>query len=156
MADEMAEWRKQERVKNRAMATRVQELLRNPERIELVYLVPDENYGPPKKKPDVEYFNWWEVTGRRMLTDEERHRLVGSLSADVETHWENGGAMCFEPRHALRVHGEYSHQEIVLCFKCTQLWCFEADGTRVKGEAGISRDLNPWLDSLRPAAEPAP
>jgi hypothetical protein len=155
MAEELAEWQKQERMTYRAMATRVQESLRNVERIELVYLVPHENYGPPKQEPDVEYFNWWKVTARKMLTEKERLQLVAGLADDVEAHWEDAGAMCFEPRHALRLYSGYSHQEVVLCFKCTQLWCFEADGTRVKGETGISRDLKPWLDSLRPADDSA-
>lgn len=151
--ERISEWRKQELPKMRSMATRVKESLNQADSMELVYLVPEELFDPPNKESDVEYFDWWKVSSRLLLDDAQTKEIAAKLVDDLESHWDAGGADCFEPRHALRLYRKGTHLDVVLCFQCVQLWCFDADGNRSGGYTGISKDLQPLLDSLRPEPE---
>jgi hypothetical protein len=117
--------------------------------IEIVFLVPDEVYSLPKKDPKQEYFNWWKVVSRRMLNKEERKAVVERLSKEIAGPSRDENADCFEPRHALRVRTEDGHSlDIVLCFSCHKLWCFDESGKSVGTQTGISPDLRPFFDAL--------
>lgn len=142
----LPEWR----VEMRSIGNRVQEALSKDEGMELIFLVPDEFYGPPKKEPDTEYFNWWKVVGRVQLNDQQQQEVAKLLSTDIETNWMKGPAGCFEPRHALRVTTSDGPFDIALCFHCHELWCFDADGNRMKSQVGISESLQPVLNQLKP------
>ena len=85
------------------------------------------------------------------LDVDDRKKVAANLVADVDTHRHQPYANCFEPRHALRVHtNRESYVDIILCFKCKQLWCFDQDGNRVNSAATISDGLQPFLNSLKP------
>lgn len=133
-----------------ALATQAQNALHSADSIDLVFLVPDENYSSPQKDPDKEYFNWWKVTGRTVLADTDRQTVIQRLEADIESNRRKPYADCFEPRHALRAKDKNGgHLDIVICFKCIQLWCFDQNGNRIESQTVISKDLQPFLDSLR-------
>ena len=78
---------------------------------------------------------------------------LNRLTTDIDTNWNKFGADCFEPRHALRVATPDGWFDIVLCFQCAKLWCFDKDGNRLESHAGISKALQPMLDQLKPANE---
>ena len=132
-----------------SLADRAKKILKDAKAIELVFLVPDENYGPPNKEPGAEYLDWWKVTGRVPLDETKLQEIAGRLSSDLEANWRDGLADCFEPRHGLRVITDEGSFDLVLCFHCTQIWCFDESGTRLQSQAGISRDLQPILDALK-------
>ncbi|MCX7421102.1 MAG: hypothetical protein NT013_16390 [Planctomycetia bacterium] len=148
---QLPEWLVKEMPKMESLSKRATEALDNAEAIELIFLVPDENYGPPMKEPDAEYFNWWKVISRVPLDESKRQEITNRLAADINANWKRGGADCFDPRHALRITTPDGPFDVVLCFHCEQLWCFYKDGKRLESQAGISKDLQPVLDQLKPA-----
>jgi hypothetical protein len=139
--------------KMESLANLTKEALGKAEAIELIFLVPDENYGPPKKEPDTEYFNWWKVVSRVPLDEKQRSDIASRLITDIDANWKKGGADCFDPRHALRIVTPDGPFDSVLCFHCEQLWCFDKDGNRMESQAGISKALQPVLDQLKPVKE---
>lgn len=123
--------------------------LKNAASIELVNLNGSENYGPPKRDPGKEYFNWWVVTNRRKLTADECKLMVERLGAEIGGNHRKVWANCFEPEHALRVQTvDGGRFDIIICFHCRQLWCFDISGERIGTQTGISQDLLPFFDSL--------
>ena len=149
----LPEWLVKEMPKMESLGNRAKEALGNADSIELIFLYPHENYGPPKKEPDAEYFNWWQVVSRAPLDESQRHEIADRLTADIDANWKKGGSDCFEPRHALRVTTPDGPLDIVLCFHCVTLWCFDKDGKRLESQIGISKDLQPVLDRLKPVKE---
>lgn len=69
-----------------ALATRAREALRQTGSIELFFLVPDETYSPPQKEPDKQYFDWWKITGRTVLSEADRKTVAERLDSDIETN----------------------------------------------------------------------
>ena len=138
-----------------ALATQAQIALRAATSTELVFLVPDEHYSPPTKEPNTEYFHWWKVTGRQLLDDQQRSKVASDLVSDIEAHRRKPYADCFEPRHALRVTNENGDVlDIVLCFRCEQLWCFDNSGKRLESQTVISKQLESILDSMKKNPSP--
>ena len=72
----LPEWLVKEMPKMELLGNQAKDALSNAEAIELIFLVPDENYDPPKKVPDAEYFNWWKVVSRVSLDENQRQELV--------------------------------------------------------------------------------
>lgn len=153
MPEYLAKWLAEEVPKMESLGNRAKEALGKAEAIELIFLVPDENFEPPTKEPDTEYFNWWKVVSRVPLDESKRQEIANGLTSDLDANWKKGGAECFDPRHALRVTTPDGPFDIVICFHCKQLWCFDKDGKRLESQAGISKDLQPVLDQLKPAKE---
>lgn len=150
-ANKLSEYWQNEFAHMDVVADMAVQALQQADSIELIFLVPDENYSPPEHVEGKEYFHWWIITGRIVVDENDRRKLAANLIADVETHRHQPYADCFEPRHALRVHtGRENYVDIILCFKCQQLWCFDEKGHRIKTAAGISDQLRSFLNSLNP------
>jgi hypothetical protein len=61
------------------------------------------------------YFGW-PVLGQVKISP--RSKLLGQMSAWVKTPEPNEQALCFDPRHGLRIITEESTIDFVVCFEC--------------------------------------
>ena len=75
MPEYLAKWTAKEVPKKESLGNQAKEALGKAEAIELVFLVPDEVFGPPMKEPDKEYFNWWRVISRVPRSEEHTSEL---------------------------------------------------------------------------------
>jgi len=137
------------------LATQTQAALKSAATIELFFLVPDEHYGPTEKQPNAEYFHWWEVISKQILSDEQSKQVATELVSDMEAHRRKPYADCFEPRQALRLTDKTGKTlDVVLCFRCQQLWCFENSDERIESQVGISKRLESLLNSMKKNPSP--
>jgi hypothetical protein len=102
-----------------------------------------------------ERFHGWKVLGRAQVRDgHARTRLLTALKQGVG---ENDGksAMCFVPRHGIRVKHDGQVVDFVICFQCFQVQVFvegaPADGFLVTGSPQRAFD-----QALRDAGVPLP
>jgi hypothetical protein len=69
-------------------------------------------------------FHWMPILGSvEIIPLQEKTNLLGALAQGVR---ENSGeaAMCFDPRHGLRVVTKSSTNDFVICFECLQVQSF--------------------------------
>jgi hypothetical protein len=91
-------------------------LLEEAEQFELLSISPNR----PKDKPK-DAFHGWQVLGKTTVKDAEtRKKLVAAFKKGVE---ENHGtmALCFSPRHGIRVTQNGKTADFVICFQCYQV-----------------------------------
>lgn len=100
--------------------------LNNPEEFTLFSLDPEEEgvkrttgkFDPADKREKVRD---WTILGRVEVNDPaDRHRLVGALWEGVAAN-DGTRAMCFNPRHAIRVKLLGKTLDFVICFECLQV-----------------------------------
>jgi hypothetical protein len=69
-------------------------------------------------------FHWMPVLGNvEIIPLQEKTNLLGALAQGVR---ENSGeaAMCFDPRHGLRVVTKSATNDFVICFECLQVQAY--------------------------------
>ncbi|HEV8577488.1 MAG TPA: hypothetical protein VGX68_00280 [Thermoanaerobaculia bacterium] len=91
----------------------------------------------------------FKVLGRKELDREQSAKAVAELEAAI-AGWDGMVAMCFDPRHALRVKTAVHTYDYLLCYACHQLYVYE-DGKLIKelGAAGSAKVLNELLSAAK-------
>jgi hypothetical protein len=98
--------------------------LENAETFELISLEPMMSLEPLDQKSGEERLRGNRVLGKTTIKDKETQvRLIDALKKGAA---ENVGdiAMCFNPRHNLRVSHEGKTVDLLICFECLQVKCF--------------------------------
>jgi hypothetical protein len=88
-----------------------------PARLELFSLEPSEDMSE-------QGFHGWKVLGKTdVLNMAQRKPLVAAFRNGVEEH-DGSVALCFWPRHAIRLRNGERTMEFVICFECLQVEVF--------------------------------
>ena len=103
------------------------EALTKSKTFELYSLNPQE---PPPK--DGDKFHDWQILGSTKLDAEKAKVLVTALQAGVAENSDGIVAVCFHPRHGIRVVIDGKTHDFVICFECYQISWF-IDSERQKG-----------------------
>jgi hypothetical protein len=94
--------------------------LEEADRYELLSLDPERQSVQPTSSPS-DLFHGWRVLGRVVLTDSAtRHRLNDALRGGAESIL-SPPAMCFNPRHGIRVTRDGRTTDFLICFECEQV-----------------------------------
>ncbi len=106
----------------------------NASKLEVISLDPtknrsDEDNAPifreAKKEETEKGFHGWHELGRTVIDDaKSRDRIKSSISAWITVVQYGEGALCFEPRHAIRVVHEGVTVDLVICFHCNNFQMF--------------------------------
>jgi len=80
--------------------------------------------GGEEAKPDAETFHGHTVLGRTEVKDAvTRRKLAAAFSRGVSDH-DGSVAACFIPHHGIRVRKGKSVVDLVVCFKCAQVYVY--------------------------------
>lgn len=105
----------------------------------------------PWEKPgkQVTRLQRYEILGQSDLTDAQRSIAVGAFDSAI-AGWDGNVAMCFDPRHALRIQFKGHAYDFLLCYSCHQIEVFR-DGKPFggAGAAGSPKVLNDLMTSLQ-------
>ena len=105
-----------------AVPAPVMKALQNGDQYELLSLDPDRSSPPAPGN-----FHRWKVLGRTTVADAAtRKRLNDALRAGAREN-NNAVALCFNPRHGIRVRQGDSVLDLVICFECLQVEVFEGE-----------------------------
>ena len=108
----------------------------------------------PKDKPR-DTFHGWEVLGKTTVKDARtRTGLLTTFKKGVE---ENDGkaALCFNPRHGIRVFRDGKTTDFVICFECFQVQTYEGKERR-EGFLITASPQTTFDEVLRKAGVPLP
>jgi hypothetical protein len=104
------------------------ELLSTTDRVEVLSLDPGPHatrYNDPKAK---QLFQGWPVLGSTGVTDAAaRKTLAAMLVKAAADSKEFERALCFEPRHGIRVVVERRKVDWVICFRCSTIKAYVDD-----------------------------
>jgi len=95
----------------------------------------------------------WLILGQTNLAKPQRSIAVKAL-IDAIKSFDGQSAMCFDPRHALRVTTPGHTYDFIICFACRQVWVWE--GSQMIATAGITGPKKPFDDILTAAKVPLP
>jgi hypothetical protein len=113
--------------------------------VELYSLDPD-----PRQTKDGGGFHGWKVLGKMEVKEAAaRKELLGALRRSADEN-EVGPAMCFNPRHGLRLTAGGKTVDLVICFECFQVQVYEGTD-KAKGFL-ITADPQPAFDRALTAA----
>ncbi len=80
-------------------------------------------------------------------------KQTASAIAEFKTaigHWNGVLAMCFDPRHGLRVTANGQTYDLLLCYACNQLYVYRGDRLVTSlGVTGSPRVLNDLLAAAK-------
>ena len=117
----------------------VAKILAKAEQIELLSLDPD------KRKEAKDSFHGYKVLGKTALKDAEtRKKLVEAFTKGTEG--EITPALCFIPRHGLRITHDGKTAELVICFQCAQFHVYDSTGKLTS--LLINKTPEPMFDQL--------
>ena len=102
------------------------EALRKPEKVILYSLEPMER---PASAEQALYR--YKILGQVELPRSQHAAAIGEFEKAV-AGWDQRMAMCFDPRHAIRVTSKGATYDLLLCYACHQLYVYR-DGTRIAG-----------------------
>ncbi len=87
--------------------------------------------------PDTDRLHGYRILGRAEITDRAEQRSLLNALADGVRKNRGVVAMCFNPRHALRIEGGFAPIDLVICFECLQIYPhgFNGDKGIVTSEA---------------------
>jgi hypothetical protein len=121
------------------------EILERADRIELYSLEPEPD---PKaaKDPTATFFRGWLVLGKTVIKEDKTRKTVQDV-LDVSIG-RGRVAMCFDPRHAIRATRGDKTVDMVICFRCGQVY-FYYDPKKDKPTAqSILRGMQPAFDNI--------
>jgi hypothetical protein len=104
--------------------------LKKAERLELFSLEPEGGRKPPPKGKET--FRGWVVLGKTVVKGKARDELVAAFEAGVAESIGTG-ALCFRPRHGIRVQHGGKTFDFVICFECLQTQIYDGKGARLRG-----------------------
>jgi len=114
-------------------------LLDGAPRVELFTLRPASARMEPVE-PNVELFHDYPVLGRATLNDPRRASELARLIQRGLDASDGSAAMCFIPRHGLRVERDGESLELVICYECLRIQAHES-------HAGAGPETDTWLTS---------
>jgi hypothetical protein len=89
------------------------------------------------------------ILGQIELDGERRATVIGEFKSAV-ANWDGMIAMCFDPRHALRVKAKAHTYDFLLCYECHQLYVYRDDKLLTRlGAAGSPKVLNELLGAAK-------
>lgn len=91
----------------------------------------------------------FKILGETELARKQFQIAIGEFEAAV-AGWDGRIAMCFDPRHAIRVTVKGADYDLLLCYECHQLYVYRGD--RVIAELG-ARGSPKVLDAMLTAAK---
>jgi hypothetical protein len=111
----------------------VDRLFDKAETFELYSLDPERKFDKGGKVVEVkDGFHGWQVLGKTLVKGEvERKRLADALRLGAEDNF-GMAALCFIPRHGLRLKGGGKTVDLVICFECLQVQVY-ADNEKPEG-----------------------
>ena len=91
----------------------------------------------------------FKILGKKRIDGAAYEVAIGEFEAAVR-RWDDGMALCFDPRHAIRVASGGHEYEFLLCYACHQMAVYR-DGKKVAmlGAAGSSEPLNALLTAAK-------
>ena len=104
--------------------------------------------------PDPARFHDYTVLGKFDVTSPDAQRIVARTVENAIAHWDGRHMMCFEPRHGIRVTDGAHTYDLVICFECQYVYCFEGD--RKLAVTGLTGSQRPLDELLRGAHIPLP
>jgi hypothetical protein len=117
----------------------VEQVLAKPEKVTLYSLEPD---APRDVEP---HFYGYKLLGQTDLDPARAAQAISVFRAAV-SGWDHKVAICFNPRHALRVTAEGKSFVLLLCYECHQMQVFGNEKTAAAlGAAGSPKALNDLL-----------
>jgi hypothetical protein len=89
------------------------------------------------------------ILGQIELDGERRATVIAEFKSAV-ANWDGMIAMCFDPRHALRVKAKAHTYDFLLCYECHQLYVYRDDKLLARlGAAGSPKALNELLSAAK-------
>jgi hypothetical protein len=67
----------------------------------------------------------WVVLGQTDLLDSSDRAAAATAITEAVKNWKGGAAMCFNPRHALRVTTKNHVYDFIVCFECSQMQVYD-------------------------------
>ena len=121
--------------------------LAHPSQVILYSLEPEPRNQPPE-------FSGYRLLGQVELGPQQARQAIAAFRA-AAAGWDHVTAICFNPRHALRVVSGGKNYDFVLCYECHQMRII-GDGKLVTlGAAGSPEVLNNLLrDANIPVSRP--
>src|SRR5262245_2261848 len=104
--------RKKRPAPKKAIPAALKEALDKAEKVVLYSLEPSDKAG----KKD---FHGWTVLGKVELKDKDTR--AKTIKAVTESLAVGSGAMCFRPRHGLRLERKGKSVDLVICFECSSV-----------------------------------
>ena len=121
-----------------------EQALRAPGKVTLYSLEP---YPPPV--PRDKTLHGRKVLGQTELDGERRATAIAEFKSAV-SHWDGMIALCFNPRHAIRVTANGHTYDFLLCYECHQLYIYRDDKLlKELGAAGSPKVLNELLSTAK-------
>ncbi len=106
---------------------------------------------PSEKEGKGDTLRGWKVLGKTALEDvKSRTKLLAEFAKAIAAPHE-GGAKCFEPRHALRAVHDGKSAELIICFECRWVSVY-VDGKFIE-QIEISDMAQPFFDQVLRAAK---
>lgn len=133
-----------EPVKENKLPPEAEQALRAPDKVTLYSLEPWDEPTPGDKT-----LRKVKVLGQTDLDGERGAMAVAEFKAAV-SGWDGMIAMCFDPRHALRVTAKAHTYDFLLCYECHQLYVYRDDKLLTTlGAAGSPKVLNELLSAAK-------
>ncbi len=131
-------------VKENKLPPEAEQALRAPDKVTLYSLEPwDEPTSSDKTLRDVKILGQTELDGKRRAT------AIAEFKSAV-ANWDGMIAMCFDPRHALRVTAQGHTYDFLLCYECHQFYIYkDEDLLTTLGAAGSPKVLNGLLSAAK-------
>lgn len=121
-----------------------EQALRAPGKVVLYSLEPWEE---PAAKGEV--LQGFTVLGRTELDRQQSAKAVTAFQSAI-SGWDGLMAMCFDPRHAIRVTTAAHTYDFLLCYACHQLYVYENDKLLASiGASGSPKVLNELLSAAK-------
>ena len=128
--------------------------------ISLLSLEPGENGSRDSEGKCAGYcYFGWPVLGQTVVSPSAASSVRKALSAWVSAPEPEAVALCFEPRHGVRLHADGHTYDFVVCFECEQTQVFKdssPDPIATLSYAGSQAAWDALLSSAKvPLATPA-
>jgi hypothetical protein len=105
-------------------------VLEAPEAVELLALVPFPTVVEAPLKAGERSFHGFRVRSSGPLEDARAAAALIELLREGVARGDGKVALCFLPRHGLRVSRGEDRVDLVVCFECFQIRCYDARGER--------------------------
>ena len=93
-------------------------------------------------------FHGYQILGQSELTAAQEATAVASFDKAI-AGFDGNMALCFDPRHAIRIRSDGHDFDFLLCYACHQLAVFRDDAKLAEiGASGAPQALNALLTSL--------
>ena len=72
-------------------------------------------------------FHGWKSLGQTTVKDTELRKKLVTTLGDAIDNYLGGGKKCFDPRHAIRVKGDWNSYDFLICFECRYVYVYSGD-----------------------------